>query len=256
VTRVNHDPDGRFPNGVPNPLLPENHAATGDHVRAHAADLGVAWDGDFDRCFFFDEAGAFVAGEHAVALIARTVLEGEPGARIVHDPRVVRNTDRIVRAGGGTPILARTGHAYMKTAMRAHDAAYGGEMSAHHYFRDFMYCDSGMIPMLMVLSLLSRTGQTLGGLVEEMRTRYPSSGELNFRVPDTRRAMEAIEERYGRGARVSHPDGLCVETDAWRFNLRASNTEPLIRLNVETQGDPQLLKDLVDRLSADIGARL
>lgn len=250
ITRVHHQPDGSFPNGVPNPLLPENHAATGAVVRSTGADLGVAWDGDFDRCFLFDETGAAVPGEYVVGLLARSVLETEPGGTVVYDPRVVWNTRRIVAEHGGLPIPAPVGHVFMKDRMRRTNAWYGGEMSAHHYFRDFMYCDSGMIPLLLILALLSRTGRSLGAEVAEMRQRHPSSGEINFRVADPARTMTAIRARYAaRAVTVDELDGLSLEFPDWRFNLRRSNTEPLLRLNIETRASPTLLRRRETELS-------
>jgi phosphomannomutase len=244
IIRVNHTPDGRFPNGIPNPLLPENHAATGDHVWASGADFGVAWDGDFDRCFFFDATGAAVPGEYVVGLLARAMLERDGSGPIVHDPRVVWNTRRVVTRLGGTPVAAPVGHVFMKDRMRRTNASYGGEISAHHYFRDFMYCDSGMIPLLVILSLLSRSGRTLAEEVAEMRQQHPSSGEINFRVPDPARIMNDIRRSYGASAvLIDELDGLSLEFTDWRFNLRCSNTEPLLRLNVETFGSPALLSE-------------
>ncbi|MEM9250301.1 MAG: phosphomannomutase [Pseudomonadota bacterium] len=241
--RLHHDPDPAFPNGIPNPLLPENQPATAEAVRKSGADLGIAWDGDFDRCFLFDETGAFVPGEYIVGLIASAMLVRAPGARIVHDPRVQWATQRIVKAAGGTPVAAPTGHALVKAAMRAEGAAYGGEMSAHHYFREFMYCDSGMIPWLMVIAHLSRSGQTLGQAVAEMRAAHPSSGEINTPHPDPDGTMARVEASMAMGAHeVCRLDGLSMAFDTWRFNLRKSNTEPLLRLNVETLGDPELLE--------------
>ena len=240
--RINHAPDGTFPKGIPNPLLPENHAATGNIVRREGADFGVAWDGDFDRCFFFDQTGTFVPGEYIVGLLAKSVLQREPGAAIVHDPRVVWNTQRVVAAAGGRPISSRTGHALVKAKMRQEEAAYGGEMSAHHYFRDFMYCDSGMIPLLLILGLISESGQGLAAEVAEMRMRHPSSGEINFTVSDPQAVMDRIAMRYAREAtHICHLDGLSMSFADWRFNLRASNTEPLLRLNIETRGNTALL---------------
>lgn len=250
IRRVHHQPDGSFPNGVPNPLLPENHAATGDVVRASRADFGVAWDGDFDRCFFFDETGAAVPGEYVVGLLARSMLEREEAGLIVHDPRVVWNTRRIVAALGGQPVAAPVGHVFMKDRMRRTNASYGGEMSAHHYFRDFMYCDSGMIPLLLILALLSRTGRTLGEEVAEMRRRHPSSGEINFRVADPARVVAEIRSRFQAEAQgIDEMDGLSLEFRDWRFNLRCSNTEPLLRLNVETAGCPVVLAERQGELS-------
>ncbi|MCU0902288.1 MAG: phosphomannomutase [Tabrizicola sp.] len=242
ICRVNHTPDCSFPNGIPNPLLPENHAATGDAVRASWADFGVAWDGDFDRCFFFDETGAAVPGEYVVGLLARSMLERDAASQIVHDPRVVWNTQSIVAARGGQAVVAPVGHVFMKNQMRRSNASYGGEMSAHHYFRDFMYCDSGMIPLLLILDLLSRTGRTLGQEVAEMRREHPSSGEINFRVADSARIVADIRALYAeRAVAVDDLDGLSLEFPDWRFNLRRSNTEPLLRLNIETAGSAEQL---------------
>ncbi len=216
----------------------------------HGADIGVAWDGDFDRCFLFDETGAFIDGEYIVGLLAAAVLAQEPGARIVHDPRVMWNTQRLVTEAGGTPVVSRTGHALIKEVMREVDAAYGGEMSAHHYFRDFMYCDSGMIPWLLVAAHMSATGQPLSALVADMRARHPSSGEINFRIADPQAAVAAIEARFAQGGEIDRLDGLSVAFDDWRFNLRMSNTEPVVRLNVETRGDRAALERHTEALSA------
>lgn len=236
--RLHHDPDGRFPNGIPNPLLPENQPATARAVIEAKADLGVAWDGDFDRCFFFDHEGRFVPGEYVVGLLAQVFLAKEPGATIVHDPRVEWNTRAVIAAMGGQAHRARTGHAYFKQALRETGAIYGGEMSAHHYFRDFMACDSGMIPWLLVAELIGRTGQSLAKLLANARMAFPSSGEINFRVPDVRAAVGRVETALAKGAEVDRLDGLSLAFPDWRVNLRASNTEPLLRLNVETRGDP------------------
>lgn len=252
--RMHHAPDGRFPNGIPNPLLAENQPVTAEAVRAHGADLGVAWDGDFDRCFLFDETGAFVAGEYVVGLLAEVFLKKEPGAVIVHDPRVVWNTQDIVARAGGRAVMAPTGHAYLKAAMRAHNAAYGGEMSAHHYFRDFMCCDSGMIPWLVVAELMGRSGQSLSQLLAARRAAFPSSGEVNFTVADAKKITAKIAYTYGAQAEdVDHLDGHSFDMGAWRFNLRSSNTEPLLRLNVEARGDARLVALKLAELSAVIG---
>lgn len=241
--RMHHDPDGSFPNGIPNPLLPENQPVTSDAVRTHGADFGVAWDGDFDRCFLFDETGAFIDGEYIVGLLAAAFLATEPGARIVHDPRVMWNTLDVVASGGGEAVVSRTGHALIKARMREVDAVYGGEMSAHHYFRNFMYCDSGMIPWLKVAEHMSMTGQTLSALVARMRADFPSSGEINFRLEDPDAALARIESRYGPQAEdTDRLDGLSLSFGAWRLNLRKSNTEPVLRLNMETRGDRALLE--------------
>ncbi len=253
--RMHHAPDGSFPNGIPNPLLPENQPITGKAVLADGADLGVAWDGDFDRCFLFDETGAFVAGEYVVGLLAQVFLAKEPGATIVHDPRVVWNTQDIVARAGGRAVMAPTGHAYLKAAMRQHDAVYGGEMSAHHYFRDFMYCDSGMIPWLLVADLMGRTGQSLSSLLAARRAAFPSSGEVNFKVADAKKITAKIAYTYGAQAEdVENLDGHSFDMGAWRFNLRSSNTEPLLRLNVESRGDAALVALKVAELSDVISA--
>jgi phosphomannomutase len=242
LNKVYHEPDGRFPHGVPNPLLPENRAATADAIRDSGADFGVAWDGDFDRCFLFDERGEFIEGYYIVGMLAAAMLARTPGARIVHDPRLVWNTQEIVRDAGGIAVQSKTGHAFIKERMRLEDAVYGGEMSAHHYFRDFAYCDSGMIPWLLVAGLVSAAGKPLSELVAERIARFPCSGEINRRLADPAAAMARVERRYGPSARaVDRTDGLGLEFDTWRFNLRMSNTEPVIRLNVETRSDLKLL---------------
>ncbi len=253
--RIQHEPDGTFPNGIPNPLLVENRPQTAKAVVDNGADLGVAWDGDFDRCFLFDETGAFLDGEYVVGLLAAAFLEKHPGAKIVHDPRVVLNTRHMIAEGKGTAVVSRTGHAFLKAAMRDADAVYGGEMSAHHYFRDFMYCDSGMIPWLLVVEHMSRTGQTLSALVADMRSAFPSSGEINFRLEDADAAAAAVEAAYLEKAQsVDRLDGLSLEFADWRFNLRKSNTEPLLRLNVETRANPAALKSHLAAISALIEA--
>jgi phosphomannomutase len=248
--RMWHDPDPAFPNGIPNPLLPENQPATAEAVRAAGADFGVAFDGDFDRCFFFDETGAFVPGEYVVGLLAGAFLAKEPRAKIVHDPRVVLNTRAVIAGAGGEAVVSRTGHAHLKARMREVDAVYGGEMSAHHYFRDFMYCDSGMIPWLLVAEHVSRTGRALGDLVAGARAAYPSSGEINFRLGDAGAARAAFEAAYaGDAEHVDRLDGLSLTFARWRVNLRASNTEPVLRLNVESRGDPALVAEKVAEIS-------
>lgn len=237
--RLHHDPDGSFPNGIPNPMLPENQPVTAQAVVAEGADLGVAWDGDFDRCFFFDHLGRFVPGEYVVGLLARVFLAKEPGAVVVHDPRVEWNTRSVIASHGGRAIRARTGHAYFKQALRETGAVYGGEMSAHHYFRDFMACDSGMIPWLLIVELIGRSGRSLADLLAEARAAFPSSGEINFRVPDPAEVIRRVEAALVGGAEVDRLDGLSLSFPDWRVNLRASNTEPLLRLNIETRGDPE-----------------
>jgi phosphomannomutase len=249
--RLHWQPDGTFPAGVPNPLLPENRRVTAEAVRTYGADLGVAWDGDFDRCFLFDEQGEFVEGYYVVGLLARAVLRREPGAHIVHDPRLVWNTIEIVRSAGGVPICNKTGHAFMKERMRSEDAAYGGEMSAHHYFRDFAYCDSGMLPWLLVLQEMTITGRPLSQLVRTMQEAYPISGEINRRLADPETALAAVRARYAPQAlREDRTDGLSLELDGWRFNLRLSNTEPVVRLNVESRGDRALMQSKTDEILA------
>jgi phosphomannomutase len=240
---LHDEPDGTFPHGIPNPLLPENRAATAAAVRDHGADLGLAWDGDFDRCFFFDERGEFVEGYYLVGLLARAALRETPGARIVHDPRLTWNTIDVVREAGGVPIMNKTGHAFMKERMRREDAVYGGEMSAHHYFKRFAYCDSGMLPWLLVAQEMSLTGKPLSELVGAMQAAYPASGEINRRLADPAAALARVEAKYGPGAvRADRTDGLSLEFERWRFNLRLSNTEPLLRLNVESRGDAALMR--------------
>jgi phosphomannomutase len=243
-TKVHHEPDGDFPNGVPNPMLEENREVTGRSVRLARADMGIAFDGDFDRCFFFDEEGRFIDGYYIVGLLATTFLENNRGAPIVHDPRVLWNTQQVVREKGGRPVQCKSGHAFMKHCMREADAIYGGEMSGHHYFRNFAYCDSGMIPWVVMAQLLSRVGKTLSSLVDERMKQFPSSGEINRRVGDVPAAIEAVRTRYQPGSvKVEHVDGLSIEHPRWRFNLRSSNTEPLMRLNVETRGDLPLMQE-------------
>ncbi|HEX3848017.1 MAG TPA: phosphomannomutase CpsG [Steroidobacteraceae bacterium] len=241
--KVHHQPDGTFPNGIPNPMLPENRAPTVEAIRRVHADLGVAWDGDFDRCFLFDERGVFIEGYYIVGLLASVLLRGAKGGRVVHDPRLTWNTEEIVRACGGVPVLSKSGHAFIKDRMREVDGVYGGEMSAHHYFQRFAYCDSGMIPWLIVARILSETGKTLSELVGERIRAFPVSGELNYRVPDAKATIAAIEARYGRDATsLDRTDGVSFEFADWRFNLRSSNTEPLIRLNVEARGSEDLMR--------------
>lgn len=249
--RIQHEPDGTFPNGIPNPLLPGNRQATAQAVVEHGADFGVAWDGDFDRCFFFDEVGRFIEGYYLVGLLATALLARHPGGKVVHDPRLTWNTIEMVQAAGGVPVLCKSGHAFIKERMRAEDAVYGGEMSAHHYFRDFAYCDSGMIPWLLVAALLSSSGHTLGELVEDRIRRYPCSGEVNFTVADGTAAMDKVLAHYAPlNPRLDDTDGLSAEFDDWRFNLRSSNTEPLVRLNVESRGDRTLVEEKLKEISA------
>lgn len=248
--RVDHIPDSTFPNGIPNPLLPENHHKTADIVKNTGADFGVAFDGDFDRCFFFDETGKFVPGEYLVGLLATIFLDKEQGATIVHDPRVIWNTQDIVSQKGGKAEQSKTGHAFIKQTMRKHEAVYGGEMSAHHYFRDFAYCDSGMIPWLLVAELVSKKNQSLGDLVKNRVSSFPSSGEINFKVKDADSSITSVLENYRTEAKtLDEMDGFSLTIDDWRFNLRKSNTEPLVRLNVESKGTSINLDDQVKKIS-------
>ncbi|WP_153110540.1 phosphomannomutase CpsG [Propionivibrio limicola] len=249
--KVHNEPDGTFPNGIPNPLLPECRADTADAVKQHGADMGIAWDGDFDRCFLFDENGEFIEGYYIVGLLAEAFLKKQPGAKIIHDPRLTWNTVDVVTRAGGRPIQSKTGHAFIKERMRQEDAIYGGEMSAHHYFRDFAYCDSGMIPWLLVAELLSVSQQPLSRLVAERMAAYPCSGEINYRVANVASAIAGVEAAFREGAGpdallgVERIDGLSMEFGDWRFNLRGSNTEPLLRLNVETKGVAGLIAEKV-----------
>ncbi len=242
--KVHHEPDGSFPNGVPNPILPENRAATADAVKEHGAAMGIAWDGDFDRCFFFDEAGRFIEGYYIVGLLADQFLRKTGGGKVIHDPRLTWNTLDLVKAAGGEAVQSKTGHAFIKQRMRDEDAVYGGEMSAHHYFRDFAYCDSGMIPWLLVAERLCQSGQTLSSLIDARIEAYPASGEINRTIDNPPKVIQAIEELYGPDAKaINHVDGLSVEFDDWRFNLRMSNTEPVVRLNVESRANKALMEE-------------
>jgi len=247
--RVHHQPDHTFPNGIPNPLLPENHAATADVVLDTNAQLGVAFDGDFDRCFFFDEQGQFIDGEYIVGLLADVFLNKVPGASIVHDPRIIWNTQAVVAAKGGTAVQSKTGHAFIKQIMREADAVYGGEMSAHHYFRDFAYCDSGMIPWLLIIELMSRTGKPMSELVAERIAAFPSSGEVNFRLHDPKASIAKVVAAFeGVADDRDLTDGISLSFGDWRFNLRSSNTEPVVRLNIEANAN----RDLVEEKVAEI----
>ncbi|WP_353075733.1 phosphomannomutase [Stenotrophomonas sepilia] len=248
--RICHEPDGNFPNGIPNPLLPENRAATAEAVREHGADFGIAWDGDFDRCFFFDHAGRFIEGYYLVGLLAKAILARQPGGKVVHDPRLVWNTVEMVEAAGGVPVLCKSGHAFIKEKMRAEDAVYGGEMSAHHYFREFAYADSGMIPWLLIAQLISESGRSLADWVEDRMAAYPCSGEINFKVADAKAAVARVMEHFAAQApALDYTDGISADFGDWRFNLRSSNTEPLLRLNVEARGDAALMQARTDEIS-------
>lgn len=249
--KVHHEADGHFPNGVPNPLLEENRQPSIAAIQAHKADLGIAWDGDFDRCFFFDECAAFVEGYYIVGLLAESFLKKEPGARVIHDPRLTWNTIEIAKTHGGTAVQSKTGHAFIKERMRLEDAIYGGEMSAHHYFRDFAYCDSGMIPWLLVAQMICETGKTLSQLVKERMAAFPASGEINKTIQDPEALLKKVQARYEFSAKTTDfTDGLSMSFDDWRFNLRMSNTEPVVRLNVESRGDIVLMKAKTNELLA------
>ena len=253
--KLHHNADGNFPNGVPNPLLPENRVAATAAVRDHEADLGLGWDGDFDRCFFYDEDGNFIEGYYVVGLLAEAFLKQQGPARIVHDPRLTWNTVDIVQSLGGEAVQSKTGHAFIKERMRLENAVYGGEMSAHHYFRDFAYCDSGMIPWLLVAGLISSSGQPLSRLVAERMAAYPCSGEINRTIENPMAVLTKIEAVYRDQAEsVEHVDGLSMSMGEWRFNVRMSNTEPLVRLNVESRGDQALMKEKTTELLALIDA--
>jgi phosphomannomutase len=249
--KVHHEPDGHFPNGVPNPLLIENRKPTIDALLANKADLGIAWDGDFDRCFFFDEHAGFVEGYYIVGLLAESFLSREPGAKVIHDPRLTWNTIEIAKKFGGQAIQCKTGHAFIKERMRLEDAVYGGEMSAHHYFRDFAYCDSGMIPWLLVAELICKTGKTLSQLVKERMAAFPASGEINKTIADPAALLKKVQARYEISAKsMDFTDGLSMSFDDWRFNLRMSNTEPVVRLNVESRADKVLMEAKTNELLA------
>jgi phosphomannomutase len=248
--KVHHEADGSFPNGIPNPLLPENRAATAKAVIANNADMGIAWDGDFDRCFLFDEHGEFIEGYYIVGLLAAAFLAKHPNEKIIHDPRLTWNTVDIVTQAGGQAVMSKTGHAFIKERMRAENAIYGGEMSAHHYFRDFAYCDSGMIPWLLVSELLSQTGQSLSTLVAERIRLFPCSGEINFKVANVAEAIAKIQQHFmAETISVDNTDGLSMTFSDWRLNLRGSNTEPLLRLNVESRANAMLVQQKVDEIS-------
>lgn len=251
IERMHFTPDGNFPNGVPNPILPESRAEMEAVLKSNPGvyDFGVAWDGDYDRCFFLTGEGEFIEGYYIVGLLAQALLTADPNQTIIYDPRLTWNTLEIVERLGGRAVLCKSGHAFIKERMRAEDASYGGEMSAHHYFKGHWYCDSGMIPLLLVAQLVSVTGRSLGELVKEMMDNYPCSGEINSTVADVKAVLDKVEAAYPGGI-VSKVDGLSVDFDAWRFNLRGSNTEPVIRLNVETRGDAALMQARTDELLA------
>ncbi len=244
-------PDGAFPHGVPNPLLPEKRETTARAVREAGADLGLAWDGDFDRCFFYDEQGTFVEGYYLVGLLAGHALRQAPGAVIVHDPRLIWNTIELVEQAGGRPVQNKSGHAFIKERMRREDAIYGGEMSAHHYFRGFSYCDSGMIPWLLVTEIMSASGTPLSELVGKRVHRFPVSGEINLQLADPQRAVSRLRETYGAAAlSMDDMDGVSLEFPEWRVNVRLSNTEPVLRVNLESRGDEQLMRARTEEILA------
>lgn len=242
--KIHHQPDPSFPNGIPNPLLPENRTSTAEAVKQHQADFGLAWDGDFDRCFFFDQHGNFIEGYYLVGLLAQTLLAHNPGEKIIHDPRLTWNTIEQVTHAGGIAVQSKTGHAFIKERMRAENALYGGEMSAHHYFRDFAYCDSGMIPWLLIAELVSVSAQPLSELVTQRMTAYPCSGEINYQVDDSAAVIRRVQQHFAaQKPQIDTTDGISLEFADWRLNIRASNTEPLLRLNIETRANQQLLAE-------------
>jgi phosphomannomutase len=249
VTRMNHEPDGTFPNDVPNPMLLEQQQLTAQAVVAAGADLGIAWDGDFDRCFFFDESGRFIEGYYLVGLLAEQLLKKSPKSAIVHDPRLEWNTIEKVHALGGKAVVCKCGHSFIKDKMREQDAVYGGEMSAHHYFRDFFYCDSGMIPWLLIIELLSQDGRPFSQVVDQCMMDFPCSGEINFTIANAKETLARIHEFYApKALTISALDGVSMEFADWRFNVRSSNTEPVVRLNVESRGNAVLLNEKVAEL--------
>lgn len=247
--KVHNNSDGNFPNGIPNPILHENREDSIKAVLANNADMGIAFDGDFDRCFLFDEKGGFIEGYYVVGLLSEAFLAKNKGARIIYDPRLIWNTEELVTQSGGVPVMSKSGHSFIKEKMREVDAIYGGEMSAHHYFRDFFYCDSGMIPWLLTLELLCTSGKSLSQLVGARLEKYPSPGEINSKLSDAKAAIERVKAAYS-DAKIETLDGISVEYENWRFNLRNSNTEPVVRLNLETRGDKQLMQQKTDEILA------
>ena len=252
-TLIQEEPDGNFPYGPPNPLLPANRETTSRAVIDTGSDIGIAWDGDFDRCFLFDAKGRFIEGYYTVGLLAELMLARSPGANIIHDPRLTWNTIEMVRKAGGIPIQSKTGHAFIKERMRFENAVYGGEMSAHHYFRDFSFCDSGMIPWMLIAELMSRTGRGLADFVDEGFKAFPCSGEINYRVQHAGKVIDRVLDHFKSYINeIDRTDGISVEFRDWRFNLRSSNTEPLLRLNVETRRNPELLERKTREIEAII----
>jgi phosphomannomutase len=247
--KVQHEPDGTFPNGVPNPLLPEGRTATIEAIKEHKADLGIAWDGDFDRCFLFDGNGRFIEGYYIVGLLASALLKTNSGALVVHDPRLTWNTIELVEEAGGRTVQSKSGHAFIKETMREVNAAYGGEMSAHHYFREFGYCDSGMIPWLLLTQIMGSKNKSLAELVNERIEKFPVSGEINVEVSNTATVIAEVKSHFGTAQHtLDEMDGIGMDFGTWRFNLRSSNTEPLLRLNVESRGDHMLMEQKRDEL--------
>lgn len=247
--KIHNNPDGNFPNGIPNPILHENREDSIKAVVENKADIGIAFDGDFDRCFFFDEKGSFIEGYYVVGLLSQAFLAKNNGAKIIYDPRLIWNTEELVSEAGGVPVMSKSGHSFIKEKMREVDAIYGGEMSAHHYFRDFFYCDSGMIPWLLTLELLCTTGKSLSELVGERLDKFPSPGEINSKLTDAQASIARVKEAYKDG-KIETLDGISVEFENWRFNLRSSNTEPVVRLNLETRGDKALMQQKTDEILA------
>ena len=255
IIKLNFDPDSSFPNGIPNPMIEENRSSTSQAVIDNKADVGVAWDGDFDRCFFFDEKGNFIEGYYLVGLLAKIFLNKNRNEKVIYDPRLTWNTIDVVERYGGDAIQCQSGHSFIKKSMRDNDAVYGGEMSAHHYFRDFYYCDSGMIPWLLILEMISKEKMPLSQMIQKYRDRYPVSGEINLKVNNAKKIIDFIKGYYLDDALgVDETDGVGMEFKKWRFNLRASNTEPLIRLNVESYNNESLMnektRELVDRINS------
>ena len=249
IIKIQHEPDGNFPNGIPNPLLPEGRSVTTEAIKQHKADFGIAWDGDFDRCFLFDENGRFIEGYYIVGLLGSQMLQQHPGENIIHDPRLVWNTQDMAQANGGTAIQSKAGHAFIKEKMREVNAIYGGEMSAHHFFRDFGYCDSGMIPWLLIAEIMSEQNKTMAELVDERIEAYPVSGEINMTVGNSQQVIDSVKAHFdGLDYELDSTDGIGLTFDNWRFNIRSSNTEPLLRLNVESRNNIQLMEEKRDML--------
>jgi phosphomannomutase len=253
VVRCFFEPDGTFPNHEPNPLLPENREFIVAKTLQEQADFGVAFDGDADRCFFVDDSGDFVPGDFVTALFAEAVLEKEPGAKLIYDVRASWAVPETIERAGGVPLVNRVGHAFIKHRMREEDAAFGGEVSGHYYFRDFSQADSGVVPFLLMLELVSKKGQPLSEILRPFRERYFITGELNTPVPDVALKLQELKERFGREGRVSDLDGISVDADEWHMNVRPSNTEPLLRLNLEARS-PELMERKRDEVLAVIGS--